>query len=359
MTMPNTSGVYAICHQDGREYIGSSKSIATRIRTHKRDLRRGTHSNQRLQNSWNTHGESAFTFVVLECCASEDRLVREQFYINTRNAYYNIAPVAGTTEGYRFTRAQRLNIAKARGLVTYKFQGEDRTLAEIAELVGKPIQLLWRRIEKQGLSLEEAISRTHRDASATAAKKQWKDPAKVAQRAASISAALTGKPNIKRRKLYDVGGTMITLQEMAELTGAPASRLQARLSRGIDPNEVVKYASYRSLRHAPGISEKYAEIARNNVLNRAFVPMSEDGRERQRKAVVAYNKTRAVTAATKKKMSEAKRSKAVRYDVCGESLSILDMSERWGVDRTVIYHRIKNGWDPERAAKDPIGTRRK
>ena len=37
-----------------------------RLSVHKRELRKGTHSNRHLQCAWNKYGENAFSFVVLE-----------------------------------------------------------------------------------------------------------------------------------------------------------------------------------------------------------------------------------------------------------------------------------------------------
>jgi hypothetical protein len=353
MTFPNTAGVYAIRHADGREYIGSSLNIAARIRAHKSDLRRHTHNNERLQNSWTAHGEAAFTFVVLELCHGEERLAREQALIAERGAYYNIAPVAGTTEGYKFTHQQRLNTTKARGIPTYVYDGVERTLAQIAELVGVPLQRLWRRIERQGLSLEEAIARTPAEARAVGRRKTWADPAKRRARAANISKALVGKPRLSVRKTYEYAGERLTIYDIAARTGAPVLRIQRRLSQGMAIEDVVKYAAFPSLRHVPELAEKYADIARENVKNRTPPVMSAEGRARQRAAVAEYNRTREITADTKRRMSAAKRKGATRYDVLGEHLSIIEMSERWGVERSVIYHRIRTGWPVERAATEP------
>lgn len=359
MSIPKTPGVYVITHNDGREYIGSSKDVATRIRTHKCELRKGRHHSPTLQHSWNTHGPDAFTFSVLEECPSDVRLEREQFYIDTRKPYYNHAPVAGTTEGYKFTPQQRLNITKARGIPTYEYDGAERTLSDIAEIVGMPLQLLWRRIEQQGLTLEQAIARTLAESRTEALRKQWADPEKNKLRAENIGRARKGRVIAKRRKLYELDGKQVTAYDIAEMTGAPLHRIQGRLGLGMPAHLVVKYAAYKHLRQVPELADKYVEIARGNVRNRVQPVMSDKGRAIQRAAVIAYNQTRPISDAMRVKMSKAHRAKAARYDVAGESMSILEMSERWGVERTVIGHRIKTGWPVERAAKEPARTMRK
>lgn len=82
----NTAGVYQITNLlNGKIYIGSSKNIRERFRSHKRELRRGVHCNARLQNSWNKYGEDNFNFSILEICSIEDRFDREQYYIDSTN----------------------------------------------------------------------------------------------------------------------------------------------------------------------------------------------------------------------------------------------------------------------------------
>ena len=51
--------------------------------SHRSELRRNIHSNKHLQGAWNIHGESAFTFAVLEECSRENLIEREQYWIDT------------------------------------------------------------------------------------------------------------------------------------------------------------------------------------------------------------------------------------------------------------------------------------
>lgn len=82
-------GIYMILHNStGKKYIGSSVTITERFLVHKRQLRKNMHCNRHLQNSWNKHGEVAFSFTVLEENLSRDVLEsRENFYI----VHYGIA----------------------------------------------------------------------------------------------------------------------------------------------------------------------------------------------------------------------------------------------------------------------------
>lgn len=57
----------------GKFYIGRTNDPAQRKRAHFSELRRGTHGNPRLQNSFNKHGEAAFEFKVVDS-ASADKI---------------------------------------------------------------------------------------------------------------------------------------------------------------------------------------------------------------------------------------------------------------------------------------------
>jgi group I intron endonuclease len=76
-------GVYKITNKEtGKFYIGSSVDIRQRWYAHKSKLRRGVHSNQHLQNSWNKYGEDFFLFEVLIEVNEESLLDEEQKLID-------------------------------------------------------------------------------------------------------------------------------------------------------------------------------------------------------------------------------------------------------------------------------------
>lgn len=89
------SGVYKITNtESGKFYIGSSKDMDNRKSEHWNALRRGDHINPILQNSWNYHGESVFTFEIVETCEADQCLIREQHYLDLLQPFkgvgYNI-----------------------------------------------------------------------------------------------------------------------------------------------------------------------------------------------------------------------------------------------------------------------------
>lgn len=109
------AGVYIIrCKVNGRSYVGSSVDADRRIREHKRNLSSGTHPNRFLQRSWNALGEECFVFSILEQFSSpiddEELRTREQNWIDELKTMipggYNLAPVAGSMLGYKFTEDQ-------------------------------------------------------------------------------------------------------------------------------------------------------------------------------------------------------------------------------------------------------------
>lgn len=75
------SGVYALgCDATGKTYIGCSKNMMKRLRVHVGRLRKGQHSNRKLQNLWTKYGEDRFTFSVLEY--TENMYEREKHWIS-------------------------------------------------------------------------------------------------------------------------------------------------------------------------------------------------------------------------------------------------------------------------------------
>lgn len=95
-------GVYQITNiVNDKIYVGSTTdSFRQRFSSHKSLLRRHIHPNIHLQRSWDKHGESNFTFTILECIDDSSKIIeREQYYIDELKPHYNISPTAGNTSG--------------------------------------------------------------------------------------------------------------------------------------------------------------------------------------------------------------------------------------------------------------------
>ena len=113
------SGIYQIENAvTSKVYVGSAVGLSRRWISHRRDLRRGNHTNRKLQHSWNKHGESVFRFSVLEYVADKQRLLeREQFWLDKTKSPtigYNIAATAGSLLGMKFSDETRSKMSAAR-----------------------------------------------------------------------------------------------------------------------------------------------------------------------------------------------------------------------------------------------------
>jgi group I intron endonuclease len=107
-------GVYAIQHiESGNFYIGSSSRVAKRWYEHRRALNSGTHHASYLQNAWVKYGPGGFVFFVLEECAPQELLPKEQEYLDAFQPAFNTVPKAGSKLGYRLSLEERSKFQKA------------------------------------------------------------------------------------------------------------------------------------------------------------------------------------------------------------------------------------------------------
>lgn len=102
------TGVYVIrCLTNSKVYVGSAaSSLSRRIVVHRSMLRSRIHYNSHLQRAWNKYGKDAFEFLVVERCAPDVCLVREQHWINhycasDRKTGFNLCPTADSCFGRR------------------------------------------------------------------------------------------------------------------------------------------------------------------------------------------------------------------------------------------------------------------
>lgn len=92
-------GIYKIENLvDKKVYIGSSLNLENREYKHFWMLKRGSHDNQHLQNSYNKFGLDSFKFDIIEECDELFLIDRENYYINTHQSNiqefgYNMASV--------------------------------------------------------------------------------------------------------------------------------------------------------------------------------------------------------------------------------------------------------------------------
>lgn len=69
-------GVYMIkCITNDKTYIGSSNDVMRRLKTHKRELKNGSHNNLLLQHEYNKYGADNFIFKIIDQNLEEDLLL--------------------------------------------------------------------------------------------------------------------------------------------------------------------------------------------------------------------------------------------------------------------------------------------
>lgn len=113
MKIINVCCVYAIgCKPTDELYVGGTYCYYSRVLRHLRELRKGIHYNKGLQEAFNTYGEAAFTFEILEKCSKATVREVEQKWIVTLDTTtvgkgFNKTPHSGKTSGYQWTDDQR------------------------------------------------------------------------------------------------------------------------------------------------------------------------------------------------------------------------------------------------------------
>lgn len=97
----NESGIYLITSKikPYRCYIGSASNFTKRWRCHLSSLKRNKHHSRKLQNHFNKYKIEDLSFSIIEECSVNNLIIREQFYIDSYNPYFNICPLAGRTSG--------------------------------------------------------------------------------------------------------------------------------------------------------------------------------------------------------------------------------------------------------------------
>lgn len=110
------SGIYVIiCTPLRKVYVGQSSHVSGRISHHRYSLRNGVHSIKALQEDWDTYGESAFQFRLLEQEADKHRRLKlEAEWIHKLDACtagYNTAESGNAKK--RHSLATRLKQSKA------------------------------------------------------------------------------------------------------------------------------------------------------------------------------------------------------------------------------------------------------
>lgn len=106
-------GVYTItCFSTGKIYVGGSVDVDARMQSHRKSLRRGEHHNRHLQASWCKYGEGSFEFEQRVWCEEASVLFEEQKLMDALKPEFNLAPLAGSCRGVKWSDEA---VAKIRG----------------------------------------------------------------------------------------------------------------------------------------------------------------------------------------------------------------------------------------------------
>jgi group I intron endonuclease len=148
------SGVYAIrSTASGKFYVGSAVDIYGRWRSHKSKLDAGKNRNMHFQRAWSKYGIVGFEFFVLEICAREHAVPMEQVWLDWTQAVargYNLAPVAGSNLGTRFSPQARANMAASSKGRKVSFETRARIAATTAGREPNPETLAKARLKNTG-----------------------------------------------------------------------------------------------------------------------------------------------------------------------------------------------------------------
>jgi group I intron endonuclease len=100
-------GIYKITNLvTGYSYVGSSKNVSKRIKTHKYALRNGYKYNIRIREDLEKFGFDSFVFELIEYCSIDDCLNREQYWFEKLNPFYNVWPSVYNAKGRLYTENQ-------------------------------------------------------------------------------------------------------------------------------------------------------------------------------------------------------------------------------------------------------------
>ena len=115
-----TCGIYRIRNlENDKCYVGQSVNVEDRWqgnRGHLAALRNKWHSNTKLQNAWNKHGEESFAFEILQECDRANLSHLEAFWITKLDSVYNgynikLMYLEEDSVCYRFTADTRLKMS--------------------------------------------------------------------------------------------------------------------------------------------------------------------------------------------------------------------------------------------------------
>lgn len=253
------TGVYRItCIPTGEQYIGSTTvSFKTRFSDHIMLLRRCKHKNRKLQSAWSMWGESSFTFEPLIITRKEDAIFYEQRCLNAFSPALNLSPRAGSCLGVKFSHESIMRCRLKSGLARHYDVGDGERLlvSEICDRTGLPKATIKNRIKKGiiGKDLLRPKMTRHEIAALTytntyringenlripAIAEKYGIPVKTVEMRVAMGwdSEDLGDPLVvpteRQVMRYEIGGSHLTLREIAETYEIPLKTLRTRRNQG-------------------------------------------------------------------------------------------------------------------------------
>lgn len=214
------SGIYKITHiESKRIYVGSACNVARRISLHKWQLKKECHHSKYLQRAWKKYGAEAFEFSLILRCAETDLLFYEQRAIDKLDPKFNTSPTAGSTLGLRHTEKQKIansNRCKIqRG--TPKWRAEQSVRLKKAYAEGRLAGNVAALTKYQEMATPEMLRAKYTE--------EVKEKIRTSAKA--------------RGARYEFQGRMLTLLQIAEMTGLEKATLKERIKRGLSIDDAA------------------------------------------------------------------------------------------------------------------------
>ena len=217
------SGIYIIENlANGKIYVGSSCDCRRRFWEHRSRLVRGAHINTKLQAAWNKYGESSFEFKkIASVLRIQDLESLEQQLIDDLKAFqvgYNLAPVVGTTRGWKAPPETRRRMSEAAKRRDHSVQV--RAMAEATRGKKRPQYVL--DAMREGKLRNPITEETRRKMSESAkARGDTLSPEKRA-RLAEITKARARYSDDQKRQMYEMQQAGAKLKEIGLVFGITA-----------------------------------------------------------------------------------------------------------------------------------------
>ena len=240
---------------------------------------------------------------------------------------------------------QRAFNSKKHSPITYLFEGEWRSIPEISKMTGVVDETIKYRLRK-GMTIEEAVSKERWISSSGNVSSSEKNPKKKEKRTV-------------KRYLYN--GQMLTPLEISELTGLSENLVRSRLFHGRPLDETYLPAKSSNAKYVYTYCGKKRSLYEIAGITGAPYPRllyyikKGDSLDEALQRVVDKEKLSELQSGPDASPAppSKKGRKPVTYLVNGESLTVYELSQRYGVREATLYDRLKSGLSPEEAILQP------